>query len=208
MVGTSREFQGDERDIIFLTITSTHRIIQEGDKISIRPPIAVTSEEYMRIFNVAASRAKEKSILYHSIHPDAITVINPECFRKKLIDYYSNYNHLENIAVTNLLQDLLSKVDSNSGPFEKSVCSFLYENRFGNYLHPQYTVGHYIIDFGIIVQGKKLAIECDGYIYHSGFEKIRDDIKRQEILERAGWKFFRVQSTEWFYQNRAIVKSY
>lgn len=206
MVGTSREFQGDERDIIFLTITSAHRIVQEGEKISIKPPIAVTSEEYMRIFNVAASRAKEKSVLYHSIHPDAVPAINPECYRKKLIDYYSNYNHLENITVSNQLQDLLSRVDPNSGPFERSVCSFLYEKRVGNYLHPQYAVGRYVIDFGIIIQGKKLAIECDGYIYHSGFEKIRDDIKRQEILERAGWKFFRVQSTEWFYRNREVCR--
>lgn len=76
------------------------------------------------------------------------------------------------------------------------VAKFLYNNNYGSHINPQYKVGGYIIDFGIIVNNKKLAIECDGYTYHSGYEKIREDIKRQEILERAGWQFFRIQSSE------------
>lgn len=204
MVGTSREFQGDERDIIFLTITATHKLVQNGSTVTIRPPVAITSEEYMRIYNVATSRAREKSILYHSIHPEAVPAINPECYRKKILDYYANYNRGDNGKAATTLQDLLNKVDPNAGPFERSVCTFLFNNRYGNYLHPQYNVGNYTIDFGIIIKGKKLAIECDGYMQNAGLEKIKEDIKRQQILERAGWQFFRVQSTEWFYRNEQV----
>jgi hypothetical protein len=39
-------------------------------------------------------------------------------------------------------------------------------------------------------QGKRLAIECDGDQYH-GPDKWMDDIGRQRVLERAGWKFWR-----------------
>ncbi|MDE3182013.1 MAG: AAA family ATPase [Bacteroidota bacterium] len=206
-VGTSREFQGDERDIIFLTISATHTFdtVRGSDNIIIKPPVAATTEEFMRIYNVAASRAREKCILFHSIHPDAIPLMNnPNCYRKKLINYYTNPNAPQ--TSSNQLQDLLIRCDANSGEFEKGVCTLLYNNNFGNYITPQYKIGGYKIDFGIVKDNKKIAIECDGYLSHSGFEQIRNDIKRQEILERVGWKFFRIQSTEWFYKNEFVSR--
>lgn len=205
LVGTSREFQGDERDVIFMTITASHSISEKDKRFEIKPPRAATTEEYMRIFNVAASRAKEKSVLIHSIHPDAIGIMNEDCYRKKLIDYYTNIkNQTENNNSNRNLQSLLNKTDSNSGDFEKTVCTLLYNNGFGNYIEPQYKVGKYIIDFAVIINRKKLAIECDGFTYHSNIVKIQEDIKRQLILERAGWKFFRIQSTDWFYKNEKV----
>ena len=43
-----------------------------------------------------------------------------------------------------------------------------------------------------------LAIECDGASYHSA-ESARDrDRLRQEQLERLGWRFHRIWSSEWF----------
>jgi len=205
LIGTSREFQGDERDIMFLTITASHSFNERTN--GIRAPRAATTEEYMRIFNVAASRAKEKSVVIHSIHPDAVGIMNPECYRKKLIDYYSTAQHKRtNGNATVNLQSLLNKTDANSGDFEKSVCRLLYDNGFGDYLFPQFEVGKFSIDFGIIKNNKKLAIECDGFTYHSGIVKIQDDINRQLILERAGWRFFRIQSTDWFYRNSTVSR--
>lgn len=205
LIGTSREFQGDERDIVYMTITASHSIVEKENRFEIKPPRAATTEEYMRIFNVAASRAKEKSVVIHSIHPDAVGIMNHDCYRKKLIDYYANIQNQTNIATpTKNLQSLLNKTDANSGDFEKSVCKLLYHNGFGDYLYPQFKVGKYCIDFGIIVNNKKIAIECDGFAYHSGIVKIQADINRQLILERAGWRFFRIQSTDWFYKNSKV----
>lgn len=205
LIGTSREFQGDERDIMFLTITASHSFNERTNEI--RPPRAAATEEYMRIFNVAASRAKEKSVVVHSIHPDAVGIMSPECYRKKLIDYYlTAQNKRTNGNTTLNLQLLLNKTDANSGDFEKSVCRFLYDNGLGDFLFPQFEIGKYSIDFGIIKNNKKLAIECDGFTYHSGIVKIQDDINRQQILERAGWRFFRIQSTDWFYRNSTVSR--
>ena len=159
----------------------------------------------MRIFNVAASRAKEKSVVIHSIHPDAVGIMNQDCYRKKLIDYYANIQTQTNKPTsTKNLQSLLNKTDANSGDFEKSVCKLLYNNGLGDYLFPQFEVGKYCIDFGLIINNKKIAIECDGFTYHSGIVKIQEDINRQLILERAGWRFFRIQSTDWFYKNSKV----
>ena len=45
---------------------------------------------------------------------------------------------------------------------------------------------------------KKIAIECDGERYHSGENKIREDMERQTILERLGWRFIRIRGSEYY----------
>jgi len=56
---------------------------------------------------------------------------------------------------------------------------------------PQVRAGSYRIDFVVEGhEGKRLAVECDGDRYH-GPEKWMDDIRRQRLLERANWKFWR-----------------
>ena len=210
LIGTSREFQGDERDVMLLTITASHSVRKEGDNYTLRPPRAATTEEYMRIYNVAASRAKERSVVFHSIHPDAVALMNPDCYRRKLIDYYTLHSINDGNApvLAKSLPVLLEQVDVYAGEFQRSVCRFLYEHGWGDNLFPQMEIGKYRIDFGLIAGNRKLAIECDGFMphsgQHSGMDRIREDIQRQLILERANWHFFRIQSTDWFYRREAV----
>jgi very-short-patch-repair endonuclease len=67
---------------------------------------------------------------------------------------------------------------------------------------PQYGVSGYRIDFVVahpsIPDRWVLAIECDGATYHSAQSARDRDRLRQEHLERLGWKFHRIWSTEWF----------
>ena len=50
-----------------------------------------------------------------------------------------------------------------------------------------------------------LAIEADGAMYHSS-ETARDrDRLRQDHLERLGWKFHRIWSTDWFHHREREV---
>ena len=69
-------------------------------------------------------------------------------------------------------------------------------------LRPQYGVSGYRIDFVVahpsIPDRWVLAIECDGATYHSAQSARDRDRLRQEHLERLGWKFHRIWSTEWF----------
>jgi very-short-patch-repair endonuclease len=48
-----------------------------------------------------------------------------------------------------------------------------------------------LVVFG--ADGTKIAIECDGDYWH-GDDQFEKDMQRQEILERAGWQFFRLGS--------------
>ena len=45
---------------------------------------------------------------------------------------------------------------------------------------------------------KRVAIECDGERWHSGEAKIREDMERQTILERLGWRFIRIRGSEYY----------
>ena len=50
-----------------------------------------------------------------------------------------------------------------------------------------------------------LAIECDGASYHSSPSARDRDRLRQEQLERLGWRFHRIWSTDWFRHKDACV---
>ena len=44
------------------------------------------------------------------------------------------------------------------------------------------------------------AVECDGAAYHSALWARERDRLRQEILEKLGWHFHRIWSTDWFHR--------
>ena len=74
----------------------------------------------------------------------------------------------------------------------------------------QVGVGKYRVDLGIRDpenNGRYLAgIECDGATYHSA-EWARDrDIVRQQVLERLGWRFYRVWSPDWFRDRQVALR--
>ncbi|MEV6986150.1 DEAD/DEAH box helicase [Sphaerisporangium sp. NPDC051017] len=69
-VGTPPDFQGDERDVVFLSMVVAER------------RSALTSTEWRRRFNVAASRAKDQMWLFHSVSPD---LLSPACLRRSLL---------------------------------------------------------------------------------------------------------------------------
>jgi hypothetical protein len=75
---------------------------------------------------------------------------------------------------------------------------------------PQLGVCGYLIDFA--VQHPRhlgrfvLAIECDGASYHSSPTTRDRDRLRQEQLERLGWRFYRIWSTDWFSRKEESVQ--
>ena len=61
----------------------------------------------------------------------------------------------------------------------------------------------YKIDIVISDGDKKLAIECDG-LEDEGQKPI-NQIKKQFILERCGWKILRISVREWHYSQKVCV---
>jgi very-short-patch-repair endonuclease len=60
---------------------------------------------------------------------------------------------------------------------------------------PHWKIGTFRLDLVVEGGGKRLAIECDGDRYHP-LEKLPEDMDRQSVLERMGWIFTRIRSSE------------
>jgi very-short-patch-repair endonuclease len=92
-------------------------------------------------------------------------------------------------------------------PFERDVSNSL-EKR-GLRLIPQYGESGYYIDFAVMhpdfPSQPILAIEADGASYHSSRTARDRDRLRQSHLERLGWHFHRIWSTDWFQHREAEV---
>jgi very-short-patch-repair endonuclease len=88
-------------------------------------------------------------------------------------------------------------------PFEREIYDILAER--GYRITPQVRVGEFRID--MVAEGHndaRLAIECDGDRHHGLDQWEKNDMRRQRILERAGWRFWRCFAST-FVMNRTEV---
>lgn len=180
LCGSPAHFQGDQRDVIFLSMVDSPN---EGP-LSLRDADA-NRKLFKKRYNVAASRAKDQMWLVHSLNHE--NDLKAGDIRKRLIEHM-----IDPKAWQRQLDDLVSKTES---PFEEKVLSCLLQKGFK--VHPQYKVGSYRIDLVVSYGRKRIAIECDGEQWH-GPEKLQEDMDRQAILERLGWKFIRIRGSVFF----------
>ena len=133
-------------------------------------------------YNVAVSRAKDQLWVVHSL--DYTADLKPGDMRRRLLEYVTNLG-----TVAAKASEIEEASDS---PFEAAVAKALVGK--GYHIVQQWQVGAYYIDMIAICGKKRIAIECDGERWHSG-DKIREDMERQAILERLGWRFIRIRGS-------------
>ena len=164
LCGDARTFQGNERDIIFLSMVSAPNELGQ-------PP---AGRMYDQRFNVAASRAKDRMYLVRSVESDELS--EKDLLRRGLIAHFSTPFAQDEARVA----DLRGLCESD---FEREMYDALTER--GYWVTPQVRIGQYRIDMVVEGHQGRLAVECDGDRYH-GPEKWADDMQRQRVLERAG----------------------
>lgn len=181
LCGNASHFQGDERDVVFLSLVDSN----EGDGPLSKAGEGADQSRKQR-YNVAASRARDQLWVVHSL--DYTRDLQNGDLRRDLLEYADNPKAYDQLAVAVQVQ--------SESPFEEAVGKSLVAA--GYHIVQQWQVGAYRIDMVVLYKGKKLAIECDGDRFHNGDEKIRADMERQAILERIGWRFIRVRGSEYF----------
>ncbi len=184
--GISGEFQGDERDIMFLSMVDSAS--SEG---TLRATGDGAFELIKKRYNVAASRARDQLWVMHSFDPDLH--LKTSDLRFKLLQHVRD--PLASLRAYN------QEVGKTESPFEREVLKRLTDAGFK--VKSQWQVGYYRIDMVIEGGGKRLALECDGDRYHP-MEKLADDMERQSILERLGWEFVRIRGSA-FYRNPGLA---
>ena len=182
--------QGDERDAIILSVgygkTASGRMQYNWG------PVLRDGGE--RRLNVAVTRAKHRITLVTSFKTEEADQSRVRSEGGKLLCAYLKY--VDSGGDVEAGGD--KKVTLN--PFETEVNDRL--SAAGIPLIPQYGVGGMRIDFAAQHPTRPgrmvLAIEADGASYHSADNARDRDRLRQEHLERLGWRFHRIWSTDWF----------
>lgn len=181
--GDSATFQGKERDIMFVSM------IECPETRS-----AKTSLLFQQRFNVALSRARDRMYLFRSVKEE---MLNPEDLKAKVIRHFKAPMVRTNAEARELIE--LCESD-----FERDVFSRMV--KLGYKVTPQVKVGPYFID--MVIEGdedRRLAIELDGDQYHTP-ERWADDFKRQRVLERVGWRFWRCWGSSFILDPEGCMK--
>ncbi len=189
--------QGDERDTIIFSIG--YGKDAAGNLKHNFGPLNRKGGE--RRLNVAITRAKFNVHVVSSIHSFDIDLNRTGAFGAKLL---KDYLDLAENGLSMLNKDLV--VDPNAeadSAFEVDVADAIREAGYDVDL--QVGCSGYHIDLAVKHPKNNdyvLAIECDGRTYHSSKNARDRDRLRQEVLERLGWSFYRIWSTDWFINNQ------
>ncbi len=192
--------QGDERDTIIFSVA--YGMDSQGRLLHNFGPLNRVGGE--RRLNVAVTRAKDNVQLVASIHGTDIDLKRTSAEGARLLREYLDYAENGDVALERSIS--VNPFEQYDSEFEMEVCEFLREKGFT--VDTQIGCSGYKIDLGIRKPDSSdyvLAVECDGATYHSSKNARDRDRLRQEILERMGWRFYRIWSTDWF-RNNTIEK--
>lgn len=181
LCGDAKHFQGDERHVMFLSMVA-----------SAEPrPGPLTNKFAEQRFNVAASRARDQLWLFHSIDAENL---QPNCMRYRLLDYCL---HPEREA-----QARRSALETfeyyGTSPLVREIYRQVIAR--GHRVTPEVKIGTHPFRIDLVIEGEhsRLGVLCEGEEWR-GEEDWEEELERQLVLERAGWKFWRVRGSVYYH---------
>ena len=186
--------QGDERDVIFVSVGYGPRTAGARlDSMAFGP---VSLEGGERRLNVLFTRARSRCEIFCSFAPGDIDLDRARGDGPRVLRRFLQY------AATGILEERVSTSEDFDSPFEEAVADVI--ERLGYKVDKQVGSAGFKIDLAVRHPKEPgrymLAVECDGATYHRGLWARERDRMRQEVLENMGWKFHRIWSTDWFYR--------
>ena len=187
-VGTPPDFQGDERDIVFVSMVIAEK------------RAAVTGTEWQRRFNVAASRAKDQLWLFHSVGGEDLSHRRP-AFVAAVVraqpaaraGRHAAGRRAPRRAAPGLPVAVPpAGVPAHPGPRDSTSPR---RSRSTGATSTWSSPG----------PRGRLAVECDGHDWHGTLEQREADLDRERELKRAGWRFWRVRESEFHYDPDAAL---
>lgn len=185
--------QGDERDIIYFSITygkdaAGHMTMSFG-------PMNRPGGE--RRLNVAVTRARHELLVFSTITPDTIDLARTQSIGVRDMKHFLEFAERGPRAIIEATSESLGSFDS---PFEEQVAEAL--GRKGWHVATQIGVSAFRIDLAVVdpdSPGRYLAgVECDGATYHRSATARDRDKLREQVLRGLGWEILRVWSTDWW----------
>lgn len=193
--------QGDERDVIFFSVTYAR------DAAGVRRMEfgALNREGGERRLNVAVTRARQELVVFSGTGADDIDLSRTRSTGARHLKAFLDFAARGAVALPG--QEQGSKGGPES-PFEAAVAEAL--QALGWEVVPQVGVSGFRVDLGIRHPGRAgrflAGIECDGATYYRAATARDRDKVREEVLRSLGWKILRVWSTDWWHDHAGAVQ--
>lgn len=186
--------QGDERDIILLSLTYGPNASGGIPKQHFGP---IGKEGGERRFNVLITRAKWQMVVFSSLRSTHLTSSQVGVqHMRAFLEYCETGRLVETGAASERWFD---------SPFEAHVHAVLEAKGYA--VEKQIGVAGYFVDLAIkdplCPNRYVLGIECDGASYHSSRSARDRDRLREQVLSERGWTLHRIWSTDWFSNHAA-----
>lgn len=184
--GDSADFQGAERDVMFLSM-----VAGAADRI-----MPLTREMFVQRYNVAASRARDQMWVFHSIPLAALS--KQDDMRFQLLDHcygVMSADRSEGVLTSAVPPDV--RVEPFNSLFEQRVANRLVG--LGYSVAPAFSVERLRLDLVVVGAQSRLALLCEGDAWQ-GAPAYERDLATQRDLERCGWHLHRMRESA-FYAN-------
>jgi len=182
--------QGDERDVVFISIG--YGKTKEGYLTMDFGPLNREGGE--RRLNVLITRARLRCEVFTNLRADDIDLNRTNARGVKALKTFLKY------AESGLMDVPEESGRGFASPFEEAVHRRLTD--LGYEVRTQVGSAGFFIDLAVVdpdAPGRYLlGIECDGATYHSARSARDRDRLRQQVLEGLGWTIHRIWSTDWF----------
>jgi very-short-patch-repair endonuclease len=182
--------QGDERDVIFISIGYARD--KSGYMAMSFGPLQRDGGE--RRLNVLISRARKRCEVFSSITADDVDLERARSRGAAALKTFLKY------AQHRILDVASATGRDYDSEFERQVGEAV--RGLGYEVDSQVGIAGFFIDLAVKDPAQPgrylLGIECDGAAYHSSRSARDRDRLRQAVLEDRGWTIHRIWSTDWF----------
>ncbi len=188
VVVTPDGFQGDERDIVLYSLSWDNDVMP-------RQALSQRQRNHPHeqgMLNVAFTRARDEIHIFHSAPIETFTLADgrPGALTRWL-------QHCAGVQAAGRPKPAGSRMGQVDSEFEAEVAAALRQR--GLFVLHQYPACGFHIDLVCEREGARVAVECDGERYHldeHGQPRL-EDLEREAILRRAGWRIARIPYRKW-----------
>jgi very-short-patch-repair endonuclease len=185
--------QGDERDIIYFSITYGPDL--SGTVSMNFGPMNRDGGE--RRLNVAITRARQELRVFSSLKAEQFDLSRTQAAGVRDLKHFLEFAERGPRALAEATKGSLGGFES---PFEEAVAGALASK--GWQMHTQIGASAFRVDLGVVhpdAPGTYLCgVECDGATYHRSATARDRDMLREQVLRGLGWEILRIWSTDWW----------
>ena len=185
--------QGDERDIMYFSITYGPDLAG-AVSMNFGP---MNREGGERRLNVAITRARHELRVFSSLKGEQMDLARTQARGVRDLKHFLEFAERGPRALAEATRGSLGDFES---PFEVAVAAALASK--GWELQTQIGASSFRVDLAVVhpdAKGSYLSgIECDGATYHRSATARDRDMLREQVLRGLGWEILRVWSTDWW----------